>query len=103
MIARSSPRQSRQNRDYLQSRPENFGDSALRLLTWRFRNRMLLPVRGSYKISISLQCVNISKHSNFENLTEFAESRAPERNERSEKNKPTPSIRWSGVQIGNCC
>lgn len=30
---------------------------------------------------ISLEFINISKHSNFENRTEFAESGAPERNE----------------------
>jgi hypothetical protein len=35
----------------------------------------------SYKTAISLEFINISKHSNFENRTEFAESRAPERNE----------------------
>jgi hypothetical protein len=53
----------------------------IRTPIWRFRNRMLLPVREELQNPISLNSISISKHSNFENRTEFAESRAPERTE----------------------
>jgi hypothetical protein len=42
---------------------------------------MLLPVREELHNPISLQFISLSKHSNFENRTESAESRALERNE----------------------
>ena len=43
-------------------------------------DRMLLPVREQRQNPISLQFISLSKHSNFENRTESAESRAPEIN-----------------------
>lgn len=42
---------------------------------------MLLPIREELSNPISLEFVSLSKPSNFENRTESAESRDPERNE----------------------
>ena len=53
----------------------------IRTSKWRFRNRMLLPVREELQNPHFVEFINISKRSNFENRTEFAESRALERNE----------------------
>jgi hypothetical protein len=41
----------------------------------------------SYRTPISFAFISLSKHSNFENRTESAESRAPERNGHLEKNE----------------
>jgi hypothetical protein len=46
---------------------------------WRFRKRMLLPAREDLQNPISSKFISRSKHSNFENRTESAESRALER------------------------
>jgi hypothetical protein len=43
------------------------------------RNRMLLPAREDLQNPISSEFINTSKHSNFENRTESAESRDLER------------------------
>jgi hypothetical protein len=42
---------------------------------------MLSPVRKELQNPISFGFISISKHSNFENCTVLAESRAAERNE----------------------
>jgi hypothetical protein len=42
---------------------------------------MLLPVREELQNPISSEFISVSKHSNFENRTVSAESRALERNE----------------------
>jgi hypothetical protein len=60
--------------------PETFGDPHLEIANLAIRNRVLLPVRRNYKTRISLEFISISKHSNFENRTESAESRASEKN-----------------------
>jgi hypothetical protein len=52
----------------------------IRTSIWRIRNRMLLPVQKELQNPVSLRFVSLSKHSNFENRTESAESRASERN-----------------------
>ena len=44
-------------------------------------NRTLLPVREELQNPIALEFTSVSKHSNFENRTESAESRALERND----------------------
>jgi hypothetical protein len=48
---------------------------------------------GSYINPMSLKLVSLSKRSNFENRTESAESRAPERNEPFGENKPIRPMR----------
>jgi hypothetical protein len=60
---------------------------------WRLRNRMLLPVREELQNPISSELTSVSKHSNFENRTESAESRALERNEPFGENGRTLPIR----------
>ncbi len=47
---------------------------------WRFRTRLISPVREERKNPISLALIRLSKHSNLENRTESAESKGPERN-----------------------
>jgi len=53
----------------------------IRTSIWRFRNRMLLPVREELQNPFSSEFISVLKHSNFENRTEPVESRALERNE----------------------
>jgi hypothetical protein len=50
-----------------------------RTTKWRFQKRILLPVREKLQNRISSEFISCSKHSNFENRTESAESRALER------------------------
>jgi hypothetical protein len=45
------------------------------------RSGRFLPVREELQNPISSEFINVSKHSNFENRTESAESRALERSE----------------------
>jgi hypothetical protein len=52
----------------------------IRTSIWRIRNRLLLPVREEPQNPASLEFITLPNHSNFENRTEPAESRAPERN-----------------------
>jgi hypothetical protein len=47
---------------------------------WRFRTRCSRLFERSYRTPISFAFISLSKHSNLENRTESAESRAPERN-----------------------
>jgi hypothetical protein len=55
------------------------GGGRIRTSIWRIRNRMLLPAREDLQNPISSEFISSSKHSNFENRTESAESRALER------------------------
>jgi hypothetical protein len=59
---------------------------------WRVRNQMLLPVREEPQNPISLEFISLTKHSNFENRSESAESRAPERNGPFGENEPALPI-----------
>jgi hypothetical protein len=52
---------------------------------WRFRNRMLLPVREELQNPIASEFTSVSKHSNFENRTESVESRVCREMSHSEK------------------
>src|SRR4051812_25978524 len=50
-----------------------------RTTKWRFQKRILLLGREKLQNHISSEFISCSKHSNFENRTESAESRARER------------------------
>jgi hypothetical protein len=53
----------------------------IRTLRSRIEKQPLSPVQEELQNSVSLKFISLSKSSNFENRTESAKSRAPERNE----------------------
>ena len=53
---------------------------AILAIAWRVRNQTLSPVQEKRQNLFPLELISNSKRSNFENRTEWMESRASERN-----------------------